>query len=165
MKMMKLLAYPALLAASIAAAPLAADVVRATYAPAMVVENVSPSDFATTVENLKNQLEADGWVILTEVNLGARLARRGVEVPEGLVLLGLTSGGQTIPLLRQDETRYVSSMMPCGVSIYGLSDGRVIVSRANFTMMAEMMEPPVSDMMRERAAELDQTIARALAKD
>lgn len=165
MKMLKLLAYPTLLAASIAAAPVAADVDRATYAPAMVVENVSPADFATTVANLKEQLEADGWVILTEVNLGERLARRGVEIPEGLVLLGLTSGGQTIPLLRQDETRYISSMMPCGVSIYGLSDGRVIVSRANFAMMSEMMEPPVSDMMRERAAELDQTITRALAKD
>ncbi|TSA22111.1 MAG: DUF302 domain-containing protein, partial [Betaproteobacteria bacterium] len=130
---------------------------------AIVVEDVSRADFATTLKGLQEQLTKDGWNIVAEINLGERLAKKGVQIPGGLVILELTSGKYTVPLLKKDETRYVSALMPCSVSVYGMSDGRVIISRINAGMMAGMLEPQLADAMKKAAAQLDESIARALA--
>jgi len=132
--------------------------------PAIVIESASKADFAGTLNVLKQQLESDGWNIVAEVNLGERLAKKGVIIPGGLIILELTSGKHAIPLLKNDETRYVTALMPCSVSIYGMSDGRVMIARMNAGMLANMMEPRVAEVMSKSAAQLDDSINRALAK-
>lgn len=133
--------------------------------PASVVrEDTSPADFSATLARLKKQLQSDGWNLVAEIDLGTRLAKKGVQIPGGLVILELTSGKNAVPLLKSDDTRYVSALMPCGVSVYGKSDGSVRVSRMNAGMLAQMLEPRVAEVMRKSAAELDQTIASALAQ-
>ena len=131
---------------------------------AIVKEETSRADFATTVKNLKEQFATDGWNLVAEIDLGSRLAKKGVNIPGGLVILELTSGKYTVPLLKKDETRYVSALMPCSVSVYGMSDGRVIVSRMNAGVMAGMLEPELAEAMVKAAAMLDETLVRALAK-
>jgi uncharacterized protein (DUF302 family) len=131
---------------------------------AIVVEDVSKADFPTTLKALKAQLDTDGWNIVAEIDLGERLGKKGVQIPGGLVILELTSGKNAVPLLKQDETRYVSALMPCSVSVYGMSDGRVMISRMNAGMMAGMMEPKVADVMNKAASKLDQTIKSTLDK-
>jgi uncharacterized protein (DUF302 family) len=144
----------------------AAPVVAEAAAPnprAVVVEDISRADFASTVSALKAQLAADGWNLLTEIDLGARIAKKGTQLPGGLVILELTSGGATIPLLKNEATRYVAGLMPCSVSVYALDDGRVVVSRVNAGAMAGMMEPRIGEVLRQAAAKLDASIAAALA--
>lgn len=131
---------------------------------AIVVENVSQSDFISTLDSLKKQLEADGWNIIAEINLGARLAKKNVAIPGGLVVLELTSGKNALPLLKDESTRYVAALMPCSVAIYGMSDGRVMISRMNAGLMAGMMEPRVAEVMKSASLQLDESIGRALAK-
>jgi uncharacterized protein (DUF302 family) len=135
-----------------------------TPTPAIVIEDVSKGDFATTLATVREQLNTDGWNLVAEVNLGERLAKRGVNIPGGLVILELTSGKHAVPLLKADDTRYVSALMPCSVSIYGLSDGRVKVARMNAGLLAGMLEPRVAEVMAKSAGLLDESIARALAK-
>lgn len=132
---------------------------------AIVKEDPSPHDFATTVSRLKAQLAKDGWNLLTEIDLGGRIAKRGVQLPGGLVILELTSGGSTIPLLKNEATRYVAGMMPCGVSVYALDNGQVMVSRMNAGLMLGAMEPQVADVLGKSMAKLDASIAAALAKE
>lgn len=131
---------------------------------AIVVENVSQRDFVSTLESLKKQLEADGWNIVAEINLGARLAKKNVAIPGGLVILELTSGKNALPLLKDESTRYVAALMPCSVAVYGMSDGRVMISRMNAGLMAGMMEPKVAEVMKSASLKLDESIGRALAK-
>lgn len=162
---MKRLALPALVLAFGLAAPGA----RAADAPApnpraIVVEDFSRADFAATIAALKTQLVADGWTLLTEIDLGARVAKKGTQLPGGLVILELASGGNTIPLLKNEATRYVAGLMPCSVSVYAMNDGRVVVSRMNAAAMAGMMEPGVGEVLKRSAAKLDASIAAALAK-
>lgn len=150
---------------ALAAAPLVqADTEPAAQPRAVVVEDTSPHDFATTVARLKEQLAQDGWTLLTEIDLGMRVAKKGVTLPGGLVILELASGGNTIPLLKNEATRYVAGLMPCSVSVYGMNDGRVIVSRMNASLLAGMMEAKVADTLKASATKLDQSIARALAQ-
>lgn len=155
-----------LLAAAILLAPVTG--MAAGPAPAdpraIVVEDTSKADFASTLAALKEQLNADGWNLVAEIDLGSRLAKKSVNVPGGLVILELTSGKNAVPLLKADDTRYVSALMPCSVSVYGMSDGRVMVSRMNARMMSGMLEPRVGEVMAKSAGLLDESVARALAK-
>jgi uncharacterized protein (DUF302 family) len=128
------------------------------------VEDVSRADFPTTLKVLKEQLAADGWNLVAEINLGERLAKKNVVIPGGLVILEMTSGGNTVPLLKNEETRYVSALMPCSVSVYGMSDGRVIISRMNANLLAGMLDPRLANAMKKSAAQLDASIAHVLAR-
>lgn len=69
-----------------------------------------------------------------------------------------------VPHLLKDETRYVSALMPCGVSVYGMSGGSVVISRMNFEMMEGLMEPQVAEVMTRSIAKLNRTIDSALLK-
>ena len=131
---------------------------------AIVSENVSRASFADTLKALREQLTADGWNLLAEINLGERLAKKNVVIPGGLVILEMTSGGNTVPLLKNEETRYVSALMPCSVSVYGMSDGRVILSRMNANLLAGMLDPRLAEAMKKSATQLDASIARTLTK-
>lgn len=131
---------------------------------AVVVEDISRADFASTVAALKSQLTADGWSLVAEIDIGARLAKKNVNLPGGLVILEFTSGGATIPLLKNEATRYVAGLMPCSISVYAKDDGRVVVSRMNAGAMAGMMEPKVAEVLKQSAARMDTSIAAALAR-
>lgn len=155
----------ALLALGLAAGtPLALAEPDSSNPHAIVVENLSRASFADTVAALKSQLASDGWNLVAEIDLGARLAKKNVNLPGGLTILEFTSGGSTISLLKNEATRYVAGLMPCSVSVYGMDDGRIVVSRMNTTAMAGMMEPRVSEVLTQSAARLDASIAAALAK-
>lgn len=132
-------------------------------APKLVIEDVSASDFNSTVNALKKEIAAEGWNLVAEINLGERLAKKGVQLPQGLIILEVTSGKNAVPLLKNDKTRYVSALMPCSVSVYGMSDGRIVVSRMNAAQMSGMLEPEVSEVMKRSALQFEQIIARALA--
>lgn len=147
------------------ALPAGAQAVQETQANprAIVKEDKSPHDFATTLKRLKEQLAKDGWNLLTEIDLGGRIAKKGVHLPGGLVILELTSGGTTIPLLKDEATRYVAGLMPCSVSVYALDNGQVVVSRMNASLMAGAMEPRIAEVLGKSMAKLDASVAAALA--
>lgn len=132
---------------------------------AIVKEDASPHDFAATVGKLKAQLVQDGWTLLAEIDLGSRIAKKGVHLPGGLVILELTSGGSTIPLLKDESTRHVAGLMPCSVSVYALDNGQVRVSRMNAGLMTGMMDPKIADALGKSMARLDASVAKALAPD
>jgi uncharacterized protein (DUF302 family) len=131
---------------------------------AIVVEHSVQHDYNATVDTLRQQLKDDGWKLIAEIDLGRRLAKKGVDIPGGLVIFKLTSGKNAVPLLAADETRYVSALMPCGVSVYGKSDGSVVISRMNFEMMGRMMQPKVAEVMKKSITKLNATIDTALKK-
>ncbi len=131
---------------------------------AVVSETVSRASFADPLAALKPQLAADGWNLVAEIDLGARLAKKNVDLPGGLVILELAGGAAAIPLLKNEATRYVAGLMPCSVSVYAMDDGRVVASRMNAVAMVGMVEPAVSDVLKRSAAGLDAGIAAALAR-
>jgi uncharacterized protein (DUF302 family) len=153
-----------LLLTAISSTALSMDASQPKDPRAIVVERTLEYDYTATVDTLRQQLKDDGWKLIAEIDLGKRLAKKGVDIPGGLVIFKLTSGKNAVPLLAADETRYVSAMMPCGVSVYGKSDGSVVISRMNFEMMSAMMEPKVAQVMAKSIEKLNKTIDTALAK-
>jgi uncharacterized protein (DUF302 family) len=56
-------------------------------------------------------------------------------------------------ILAEDRAKVVTSMMPCRVSVYETSDGRVIVSRMNTSLMAQAFGGTVASVMAEATQE------------
>lgn len=128
----------------------------------IVVEASTRADFAVALAALKEQLALDGWTSVAEINLGERLARKNAAIPGGLVILEMTSGGNTIPLLKNEETRYVSALMPCSVSVYGMSDGRVVFSRMNTRPLEGLLDPRLAAAMKKSSDQMDASIRKTL---
>jgi uncharacterized protein (DUF302 family) len=129
----------------------------------MFLENVSPLTFDATVEALKTEIVANGWSVLAVHNLSATLAKSGHNILP-ITTIEACSGKFSVPLLRNDNTRYVSSLLPCRVSVYQTSDGKVMISRVNVGIMASQMEPAVSEIMLKAGASFEPIIDKVLTR-
>ena len=129
----------------------------------LFLESVSPLKFAETVEALKAEMTADGWSVLATHDLSAALAKKGHTILP-VSIIEACSGKYSVVLLKQDDTRYISSLLPCRISVYETSDGKVIISRMNTEVMGAQMEPAVTEVMGKAGASLESIIARVLAR-
>jgi len=129
----------------------------------MFVENISPANLPTTVSVLLEEVRAAGWSHLDTVNMSGVLAARGYTL-DPVLILEICSGRYSAALLDSDETRFVSSLIPCRVAVYQTSDDRVVISRMNSAGMAEMMPGEVREVIAASGAEVEAIIARTLAR-
>lgn len=129
----------------------------------LFLESESPLKYAETVEALKAEMTADGWSVLATHDLSVALAKKGHTVLPVSIIEGC-SGKFSVVLLKNDDTRYISSLLPCRLSVYETSTGKVIISRMNTEVMGAQMEPAVTEVMGKAGASLEVIIARVLSK-
>jgi uncharacterized protein (DUF302 family) len=106
--------------------------------PALFLEDTSPAPLGPTVAAFRSAVEAAGWSILGVTNMTGVLAERGFAIPPVLVF-DVCSSVYSGELLGNDATMFVSSMMPCSISIYQTSTGKVVISRMNSAAMGGMV--------------------------
>jgi uncharacterized protein (DUF302 family) len=68
-----------------------------------------------------------------------------------------------VQILKEDDARMVSSFMPCRVSVYEKTDGSVIVSRMNSSLMSNIFPDKISKVMAGATSEVEGIIESALA--
>jgi len=125
--------------------------------PAMFLEDTSPKPLVPTVRAFREAVEAAGWSILGVTNMAGILSERGFTLHPVLVF-DACSGRHSFALLSRDETRFVSSMIPCRVAIYQTSTGQVIISRMNAVAMASMIGGPAEAVIRTSGEEMERII-------
>ncbi|HEY0635978.1 MAG TPA: DUF302 domain-containing protein [Gammaproteobacteria bacterium] len=128
----------------------------------LFIESVSPLGFTQTVEALQAEMKTQGWNVLATHDLSAALAKKGHTVLP-VSIIEACSGKFSVNLLKKDETRYVSSLLPCRLSVYETSDGKVIISRMNTSAMGAQMEPAVAEVMGKAGDSVEAIIAKILA--
>jgi uncharacterized protein (DUF302 family) len=62
-------------------------------------------------------------------------------------------------VVRYDDERIASTMLPCRVAIYEKSDGKTYVSLMNMSLMGHLMKGSLPGMMKKASAEIDEIIA------
>jgi uncharacterized protein (DUF302 family) len=129
----------------------------------MFLESVSPLKFDETVAALKAEIAANGWMLVAAHDLSAAVAKSGQTILP-VTIIEACSGKFSVPLLKNDQTRYISSLLPCRVSVYQTHDGKVIISRMNIPAMSQQMEPIVSDVMLKANDSFEPVIAKILAQ-
>lgn len=124
----------------------------------MIVEDESRFDFDDTIEWLQVNASDQGWKVPTVHLLHDAVSPYGYSV-ERVAVLELCQPHHAARILAEDQARMVTSLMPCRVSVYETSDGRVMLSRMNTGLMGRAFGGTVAEVMAEATAENEAILA------
>jgi uncharacterized protein (DUF302 family) len=130
----------------------------------LIIEDVSPYSYGRTVQSLKDTVKEHGWKITAIRELHKAAKKAGYDIPP-VSVIELCQPKHAVNILKDDENRIVTSMMPCRISIYETHDGRVIVSRLNSSLIAKMFGGTVSQVMADATKETEGILSKTLRKE
>lgn len=116
-------------------------------APSMMMKEAeSLYNFDISVEKFEQTALGMGWRIPAVHDLAKTMETNGYKVNK-VKVFELCHPDHAYEILKLDDERIVSSMMPCRVSIYEKSDGKTYVSWMNTALMGNMMGGVIADVM------------------
>jgi uncharacterized protein (DUF302 family) len=118
-------------------------------------------DFDTTVEQFEQKVREAGWSVLTVHDMQATLQGHGHDV-KSVKIFELCSARYSAEILKLDEERIVSPLMPCRVAIYEKSDGNTYISRMDSELMARPFGGVIKDVMQVAAVEIENVIQQVI---
>lgn len=118
----------------------------------MVEERVSPLGFDETVNKIIANAEAIGWVVPQKGKGNPSAIHKSIKkhINKDVLpvkVLKICNPNYAYDLLKGDDSRYVSVMMPCSISVYEKSDGKTYVANMKAGRMGAMMGGAVADVM------------------
>lgn len=128
------------------------------------IENLSPSDFNSTIERLSKEIASKSWKLSHIYDLQKTVNEHGNDVLP-LKVLSLCHPNHSSRILKKDDERIISSMMPCRVSVYEKHDGKTYISRMNSTAMATSFGGIIEQVMTDSANEVEEIIEKTLSLD
>ncbi len=127
-------------------------------APGMMLKEAeSKYSFERSVEVFEQTAKDMGWKIPTVHDMKETMRVNGYQV-NSMKVFELCHPDHAYEILKLDEERIVSNMMPCRVSIYEKSDGKTYISWMNTSMMGNMMGGVIADVMGIASAESEKMI-------
>lgn len=127
----------------------------------MLVENESKYDFQEAVDRFTASVKQHGWKMPKVHDLQKTMHKFGKDVAR-VKVFELCHPEHAYKILKRDDERIVSSMMPCRVAIYQRSDGKTYVSRMNTALMGQMMAGIVPQVMGQASQESESIIKSVL---
>lgn len=127
-------------------------------APGMMMKEAeSKYSFSESVEVFEQTAKDMGWKIPTVHDMQKTMDVNGYQVAS-MKVFELCHPDHAYEILKLDQERIVSNMMPCRVSIYEKSDGKTYISWMNTSMMGNMMGGTVAEVMSVASADSEKMI-------
>lgn len=120
----------------------------------MLTENESKFSFEETEVKLTESLEEINWKLLNIHDLQAKMKANGYDVLDAKVF-DVCKPELASKILKNDEERIVSPLMPCRIAIYKRSNGKTYFSRLNSGLIAKPMMGVVPEVMKIAATEIE----------
>ena len=127
----------------------------------MIVEDTSTLSYEETVQTIQDAAVAQGWKVPTVHEIDKSVAKAGYDVLP-VSVIELCHPGHAGQILQDDEARVVTSMMPCRVSVYETSDGRVVISRMNTGLVSRFFGGKVATVMANATADTEEILGAVL---
>jgi len=106
----------------------------------------SKFDFSQTAETLIESAGNNSWSILHQYDLQETMTKKGYEV-KPVKVFSICKPDISYRILKDDNNRHVSAMMPCRVTIYEKADGKTYISRMNVGLFAKLLGGKASAVM------------------
>lgn len=117
--------------------------------------------FAETVQRVRTELQAEGFGVLTEIDVTATLEQKLGEHIEDYVILGACNPPLAHQALQVD--RSIGLLLPCNVVVRAV-DGASVVEALDPQLMVGLAEQPqLQPVAYEAAARLDRVLRRLVA--
>ncbi|MDD4236803.1 MAG: DUF302 domain-containing protein [Bacteroidales bacterium] len=130
----------------------------------MFIENLSPTDFNSTIDRLSKEIANKSWTVSNISDLQGTLYKHGKEVLP-IKVFSLCHPNHSSKILERDSERIISSLMPCRISIYEKYDGKTYVSRMNSLIIASSFGGIIKEVMTDSANEVEEIIEKTLRVD
>jgi uncharacterized protein (DUF302 family) len=119
----------------------------------MVHEAKSPYDFEKTVAVITEEARHQGWVIPKVHDFQKSLLKFDQDDPGRIKVVKVCKPEYAARLLRQDDSKFVSVLMPCSLSVYEKSDGHTYVAAMNMELMSMLFQGDIGDTLSAVAKE------------
>lgn len=127
----------------------------------MILENQSGYGFEETTKIFQKEVESAGWSVVGYQNMQEILRGHGHDVKE-IKIYELCSAKYSALILKEDDERIVSPLMPCRVAIYKKSDGNTYIARLNSLLMAKPFGGLIDRVMQEAGKQVEGIIGRII---
>lgn len=127
----------------------------------MILEDESQLSYADTVATLKAAAAKQGWKIPKVYEMDKIMAKAGYQVAP-VTVFELCHVEHAAKVLADADSRMVTSMMPCRVSVYVDGQDRVIVSRMNAGAVAQVFNENVAEVMKVASQETEAIVATVI---
>lgn len=127
----------------------------------MMLEDESKYDFDKTVEVFEKEVVDAGWKIAGLHDMKEILAKFDHDVIN-IKIFELCSSKYSALILKEDDERIVSPLMPCRVAIYEKSDGKTYITRMNSSLMAAPFGGLIKDVMDLAASETEVILEKVI---
>ena len=114
----------------------------------MVQERQSPYGLDETVQKIVARAKEKGWKVPDEPKqMEKSIKKAGGPDILPVRLIELCQPQYAGKMLESDDTRYVSVMMPCTISVYQKSDGKTYVSNMRAGKVGGMLGGTIAEVM------------------
>ena len=113
----------------------------------MLTERLSPYGVDETVAKITANAKAEGWVVSTIQPLHKAVKKHGGGDLPPVVLINLCQANHAYNILKEDNNKVISVMMPCTISVYQKTDGQVYVGTMNAGLLGAMFGGTVAEVM------------------
>lgn len=125
------------------------------------MEDLSPTDFESTVDRLSKEIENKSWNISHIYDLQKTMDKHGKTVLP-VKVFSICHPNHSSKILEKDVERIVSSIMPCRISVYEKHDGKTYISRMNALMIASSFGGIIEEVMTSSTKEVEEIIEKTV---
>jgi len=122
----------------------------------MLKEYQSPFGVEETVEKIKQNAIAEGWVVSGVTPLNESVKKHGGGDLPPVRLVNLCEAHHAFEILNEDANKVISVMMPCTISVYQKADGKTYIGTMNAAVMGKVFGGTVAKVMGGAVAEQQQ---------
>ena len=133
---------------------LVAVLVYNLFGSLMFKETPSPFGLEETVARVQQNIQnaGNGWALV-----GLREPAKAVQADGGnvlpVILIEACSTQYSGPILKNDDVRFLSLLIPCKVSVYKKNDGKIYIGTMNAGLVGRLFGPAVGDIMSHVSAD------------
>lgn len=128
-----------------------------------LLESESNLSFNQTIDSLRNCGNRNGWKVLTIHDLQQSLKKSGKEVLPSNVI-ELCNPKYSYEVLKDDNSKLISTMMPCRVSVYEKENGKTYISRINPAFLDNTFDSSKSSGMSKAIEEIESILNKLIVK-
>lgn len=118
----------------------------------MIREYPSPYGLEETAARIQHNIKAAGWSLSGVRSPSNTIRKLGATVPNTL-LIEACKPDYSKPILRERQTRILSILMPCTITVYEGDDGRTYIGLMNTALMGQLFGSMVAAIMADVAAD------------
>ncbi|MEA1888449.1 MAG: DUF302 domain-containing protein [Pseudomonadota bacterium] len=136
--------------------PAVQKMIGKSLAPQMLIEVESPLDFYDTLDKLEENAKAAGWKVPKKwrVNFQRNLERvTGVDIGPNEVIK-MCEPEAAVKMLKHDEYKLLTTMMPCTIAVYEKSNGKTYISMMNMEILGLMYGGEIAEIANELAPQM-----------